>query len=368
MVLFVFFYLGFVLYLFVGWNYLKYQPLKRTATINPLATVVLPIRNESENIKRVLADLQNQENLNFQLLIVDDFSTDNTVSVVKSFLLQSTMQAELIELKDILSENKSLSNNKKSAISEGVKRATGELIICIDGDVQLNTGWFQSMYAYFNTYDVVFFSANVLYTHQNSFLGRFLEVDQINNMAVTIATYQWKNPTMANGANMAFSKSAWNEVNGYQGIMQHASGDDMMLLHRMTKTFPDKIGFNIDEKATTYTSPVSSLNGFIHQRVRWFGKVFNYEGKSSIWFLMLGLLLNGFVVYHLCTFPFHPMKSSLVLLVKMLLDTLFLTPPLYNYKREKYFVFLPIFSLIFSLYIISIALITPFVKYKWKRS
>lgn len=368
MLLFVILYVGFVAYLFIGWNYLKHQPKKRSASIQAAATIILPVRNEGATIKKVLEDLQNQENRNFQLVVVDDFSTDNTMTIVRSFLQQSFLNAELIELNQLLSADKSTTNNKKTAIAEAVKRSTGDFIVCIDGDVQLTTGWFQSMLHYYQFYDVVFFSAQVLYTTQYGFFSRFLEVDQINNMAVTNATYNWKKPTMANGANMAFAKSAWYKVGGFDGIMEQASGDDMMLLHRMTKFFPNQIGLNADEKAIAITDLPAGFSAFVHQRVRWFGKVFYYEQQSAIVFLMAGVLLNMFIAYHCFSFVFHPMASSVVLLIKILLDAMFLVGPLYRYKREKYIVYLPVFSLIFSMYIASIALIAPFVKYKWKSS
>lgn len=366
MFLFVFLYVGFVAYLFVGWSYLKYAPKKRPSPIQASATIILPVRNEAATIKNVLEDLQNQENNNFQLVVVDDYSTDETMSIVRSFLQQSALHIECMELKQCYPYDKSATNNKKAAISEALKRAKGDFIICIDGDIRLTTGWFQSMLHYYQSFDVVFFSAQVLYTAQRGFFKRFLEVDQINNMAVTQSTYNWNNPTMANGANMAFSKNAWNEVNGFEGIMQHPSGDDMMLLHRMANFFPNQIGLNTDENAIVRTDPPDSFSAFVHQRVRWFGKVFYYEKKSAIIFLIAGIILNAFVAYHCCSFAFHPLGSSVVLLLKMLLDTLFLVGPLYRYKREKYLVYLPIFSLIFSMYIVIIALMVPFVKYKWK--
>lgn len=367
MVLFIFLYTSFVLYLFIGWNYKKNELKKRHLPADLLVSVLIPMRNESELIEKVLNCISQQTYQNFELIIIDDFSADDSVQKAKIFLKDSKFLFKIIKLEDMYDATYNTSNNKKRAITAGVNSASGDLIISIDADITMSEHWLASMVAYYNTNEIVFFSAPVLYNKQSSFFGKFLEVDQINNIAVTIASLNWGKPIMANGANMAFSKAAWNAVNGYAGILHVPSGDDMMLLHRMQSKFPNSIGFNNHEEAVVYTIPVKNINEFINQRVRWFGKVFHFEDKTSVVFLGFGLMLNLFIVIQLLKLPFFTFSAIIVLFIKSFADTIFITAPLYYFKRPSYIPLLPLFSILFSIYIVGIAIITPFYKYQWKK-
>src|SRR5699024_8598706 len=85
--------------------------------------------------------------------------------------------------------------------------------------------------------------------------------------------------TMCNGANLAYEKRAFLGVGGYQGIDCIASGDDMLLMYKMYKAFPNGIGFIKHPQAIVRTLPAEGLQDFLQQRIRWASKADKYEDK-----------------------------------------------------------------------------------------
>ncbi|MEO6132037.1 MAG: glycosyltransferase family 2 protein, partial [Saprospiraceae bacterium] len=115
-------------------------------------------------------------------------------------------------------------------------------------------------------------------------------------MLITAAGIKSGLHDMANGANMSFSKNAFNDVNGYEGNHQYASGDDMFLIEKMRAAFPDKIAFVKSGNAIVETPPKQDWNSLIKQRIRWEGK--NKGLKSSV----IRMIWSFIGFYHLMIF------------------------------------------------------------------
>src|SRR5690606_5203635 len=101
-----------------------------------------------------------------------------------------------------------------------------------------------------------------------------------------------------NGANLAYRKDIFMELNGFQGIEELASGDDELFLHKVAAKYPEKIGFCKSREAVVYTEAKDSLSSFISQRKRWASKSTHYKKKAivylgvGVWLFNVFLLLN----------------------------------------------------------------------------
>jgi hypothetical protein len=95
---------------------------------------------------------------------------------------------------------------------------------------------------------------------------------------------------MCNGANLAYPKIIFEAVNGFQGIDNHASGDDMMLMQKIAQIYPDDILYLKNQKATIFTTAKPTLKSFINQRVRWSTKSKGYEEKQ-VTVILIGVWL-----------------------------------------------------------------------------
>ena len=99
---------------------------------------------------------------------------------------------------------------------------------------------------------------------------------------------------LANGANLAFTKSAFDAVRGYEGNDGLPSGDDVFLLHKIKQLRPKNVRYLKHENVWVTTSSKKTLNGFLQQRVRWAGKASAYNDTLSIIVSFLVFFTNLF--------------------------------------------------------------------------
>src|SRR5438552_3703884 len=102
------------------------KPQTPNSKLQTKVTIIIPSRNEEQNISNCLASIARQKYPSdyFEVIVVDDHSTDNTGQIVRS---QNNQKMKLIHLSGS-------SAGKKAAISEGIKNAKGKLIITTDAD------------------------------------------------------------------------------------------------------------------------------------------------------------------------------------------------------------------------------------------
>ncbi len=97
---------------------------------------------------------------------------------------------------------------------------------------------------------------------------------------------------MCNGANIAYTKQAFTSVNGFSGIDHIASGDDMLLMHKINKKFPGNTHYVKSKDAIIYTNTEQTWKAFYNQRIRWASKADKYEDKNIFYVLLLVYLFN----------------------------------------------------------------------------
>lgn len=97
---------------------------------------------------------------------------------------------------------------------------------------------------------------------------------------------------MCNGANLAYERNSFYRVNGFSGIDTIASGDDMLLMHKIANQYPGQIHYLKAEDAIVTTSPMKTWREFLNQRIRWASKAKYYDDKRITAVLILVYLFN----------------------------------------------------------------------------
>jgi cellulose synthase/poly-beta-1,6-N-acetylglucosamine synthase-like glycosyltransferase len=241
-------------------------------------TIIIPARNEAENIVNCLEAVVNQnypENL-MEIIVVDDHSSDNTSKLAASF---AEKNVQVIHLSDYIKPGEKIAAYKKRAIETAISHAKGELIVTTDADCIMGKEWIKTIVACYEQKHPVLIASPVAFYNETSFFKFFQSLDFITMQGVTGATIRYKMGTMCNGANLAYSKKAFEEVGGFLGIDCIASGDDMLLMYKMYKAFPENIRFLKNKEAIVYTLPANSLRDFMQQRIRWSSKAGKYDDK-----------------------------------------------------------------------------------------
>jgi glycosyltransferase involved in cell wall biosynthesis len=230
-------------------------------------------RDEEKNITNCIQSLLKQDYPidKFEILIVDDFSTDNTAELVKKFETSETNLKYLSSTAKRL--EKIIVSYKREAIQTGINASKGKYILLTDADCIVPPSWITTFSEQFIKEDGVFIGGPVVISDEKpSLLTSFQGLDMIGMMVITGAGYQSGNQLLANGANMGFSKQVFNELGAYTQFPKKASGDDMFLLHHFHHHHPKSIRFLKTLSAVVVTQPEYAIKSLLKQRIRWASK------------------------------------------------------------------------------------------------
>lgn len=338
-----------------------------------LVSVIIPARNEAENIGACLNSIVNQTypQLLFEVIVVDDFSTDRTAEIVNSF---AGKNVSLVSLKDFAKEE--LNSYKKKAIEIAISKAKGELVVTTDADCIVQKKWLETIASFYEKHNPVFIAAPVAYFPSPSgeglgvrFLKIFQSLDFMTLQGITGASVYKKFHSMCNGANLAYEKKVFLEVDGFTGIDTFASGDDMLLMHKIFNLYPDKVLFLKSRDAIVQTRPANSLQEFVNQRIRWASKADKYTDKKIIGVLLLVYLFNVWILLLVILSFFYPYIFGWfigVMIAKTIIEIFFLYPVSKFFNKEKLLWWFPLAQPFHILYTIIAGWLGKFGSYKWK--
>ncbi len=329
-------------------------------------SVILPARNEAANLPACLSSIAEQSypaSL-LEVIVLDDHSEDGTFLLAQNFT-QNHPNFKAFRLADFKV------TSKKKAIETGVSLATGELIVCTDADCILPLDWLRLMAAFYEEKQAKFIAAPVNFYEEKNWLERFQSLDFLGMMGVTGAGFQSGSGLLCNGANLAYPKAIFQEVGGFEGIDGLASGDDMLLLHKVAKHYPDKVFFLKIRAATVLTAAQPDLRSFISQRLRWASKSRSYTDRRITlrlavvfllcWAILLNLALAAWVFW-----PFALLALCLFL-IKMVVDFRFLGELCRYFGRQDLMRRYLLSQLQHIAYIIGIGSLANLVRrYDWK--
>jgi cellulose synthase/poly-beta-1,6-N-acetylglucosamine synthase-like glycosyltransferase len=255
---------------------LRITPFLPADGCSAFVSVVIACRDEEKNLPSLLRSLENQDYPRefFEIILVDDNSTDQTAEIARSF-------AGVLPLKILLNNG----SGKKEAIRTGTGQALGELILATDADCTMGPGWISTFASFYGKNKPGMITGAVRLTEMPGFFGRFQELEFLSLQAITAATAASGNATICNGANLAFTKA------GYEANMKNlrfdiATGDDVFLLHSMKKE-GSKIMWLESDKACVTTNASDDPASFLKQRRRWASKATAYTDSFSI---ILGII------------------------------------------------------------------------------
>jgi poly-beta-1,6-N-acetyl-D-glucosamine synthase len=324
-------------------------------------TVIIPARNEEENIGVLLQCLKRQTYPEewFEVIVIDDHSTDGTAAITKKFT-----GVKLLQLNDDVTNS-----YKKKAIETGIHAATGDLIVTTDADCLPPPEWLRTIAAFKEKTNAVFIVAPVVFDCNSSPLQVFQAMDFMVLQGITAASVHKKIHSMCNGANLAYDKKVFYEVNGFEGIDHIASGDDMLLMHKIWKKYPKQVDYLGSKQGIVSTQPMKTWKDFFNQRIRWASKATSYNDKRIFCVLLLVYLFNLSFLYLLVA-GFWNYHYWIYAICYWLLKTLVELPFFYSITRffykqwvVKYFFF---FQPLHIAYTITSGLLGQFGKYEWK--
>ena len=341
-------------------------------------SVLVPARNEEANIAACIDSLSRQSYPKdlYQVIVIDDHSTDRTPEIV-SELHYPGLSVQCLRLAETTSDQPVLAHKKK-AIETGIGSAAGELIVTTDADCLFHPDWLATMAAFYEQKNAKFIAAPVRIGglgdstpgyYPRSLLSIFQTLDFITLQGITGAAVSRKFHSMCNGANLAYARSAFYEVEGFKGIDSLPSGDDMLLMHKIYRKYPEGVFFLKSPKAIVTTQPETRWKGFFNQRVRWASKADRYDDRRIFWVLLLVYIVNAlFAVLPIAAFwnSWWLWLLLIGLVVKTMLEYPFVRTVATFFGQQSLMIYFPILQPLHILYTIVIGWLGKFGSYRWK--
>lgn len=368
-----------LIYYRYGWKSIPefVSDINSTENNSTYISIIVPARNEEKNIVALLNAINQQTYPShlFEVIIVDDHSTDNTANLVSSF---NSTNIRLIYLSDYIN-NESLNAYKKKAIEIGINESRGTLIVTTDADCTMNKNWLKTIADCYERNHPKMIVMPVSIKNNFRFIEMFQSLDFICLQGITGAAVYKKMHGMCNGANLAYTKAVFEEAGGFKGIDDIASGDDLLLMHKIAKLYPNEIIYLKSDDVIVETAPVKTINEFFNQRIRWASKADKYEDKRLFPVLLLVYLLNLSLLLlfiegvfsdfkiHFSSFSFSILQFFVfILFIKIIFEIYFLYPVVVFFKKQKLLLLFPLMQPFHIIYTVVAGWLGKFGNYTWK--
>lgn len=328
-------------------------------------TIVIPVRNEAENIITLLSTIQDQNypKESFEIMVVDDQSNDETCQLVNDFIDQSPLNIQLLK------SNPSKGSPKKQAIGLAIAASSGEVIVTTDGDCHVGPDWLKSINQAFEKDETKLVMGPVAYeVHTLADRLQWVEFSALQAMSGVLLSLGL--PSMGNGANLAYRKSAFIAVKGFEGNLNVASGDDEFLVRKMADKFGVKsLQYLKSTNAVVATQPAQGLQSIINQKIRWSSKWKRQSGAAPWLFPMVILLLNVLPLLGLTAYVYSFIELDILVsgwVLKGLGDMAFAQSSATFFNSEHRWIDLILAEIIYPVYVLFFGIASIFGKYTWK--
>jgi len=326
----------------------------------PFISIVVAARNEEENIEILLNSLSDlkHDSAMFEIILVDDDSSDNTRSIMEKYSSEHNNWYVLYHRKSSGSLK-----GKKGAMALGIENSKGEIILTTDADCFVPENWIKSMIGCFKP-DVGMVLGHSPVRRQKGFFNILQRFDTICESAVAAASCYLNKPTHSNGRNLAFRKKTFLEVGGYNKISQISTGDDFFLSKIISTSTKWKFIYNTDPNSFVTTKPERFGKKYIHQQLRRNSKAFYLT-------LPLFIVASWIFLFHAALVALLFTKTGCCIFFVLLglkfsseFIPVIISANKFNQKDLlKYF---PLLWIIYPVFIITFAVLGSLQFYRWK--
>lgn len=225
-------------------------------------SVIVCAKNEEENVKEYIPILAQQDYPTFELVLIDDASSDETLEVFEAFE-QQYPNIRLVKVKN----NEAFWGNKKYALTLGIKAAKYEHLLFTDADCfPLTKDWITNMAAHFDRDKKIVLGYGGYTKVANSFLNKIIRYETV---LTAIQYFSWAKsgrPYMGVGRNLAYKREVFFNVNGFIDHIQVRSGDDDLFINQAANKENTTIAYT--PESFTYSEPKKTFKEWFNQKRR----------------------------------------------------------------------------------------------------
>lgn len=284
----ILYYLG----IFSRFTFAKIQQL--TPKRIPISVIVCA-KNEADNIKRLIPLLLEQNYPDFEIVLINDASSDETLEIFKEY----DKKYDKIKLVDVVN-NEAFWGNKKYALTLGIKAARYEYLLFTDADCYpASKDWIANMSSHFTPAKTIVLGYGAYEKVKGSFLNKLIRFD---TLLTAVQYFSWAKagkPYTGVGRNMAYKREEFFKTNGFINHMTIRSGEDNLFINEAATSKNTSICLN--SQGFTYSRPKETYTEWINQKRRYASIVACYKAFdkfqirlfyfSQLWFIILAVFL-----------------------------------------------------------------------------
>lgn len=293
----------------------------------PNISVIVCAKNEADNLERFLPSILNQDYPNFELVLINDSSTDATLKIMERFKA-SHNNVKIVNVKNI----EAFWGNKKYALTLGIKAATHNHLLFTDADCQpVSNQWITEMSSCFSADHQIVLGYGAYAKIKNSFLNKLIRFETLMTAVQYFSYCRLGQPYMGVGRNLAYTKDLFFEARGFMDHMHIKSGDDDLFVNQIASA--DNTVICLGKNSFTESTSKNTYSDWTVQKRRHISTASHYKTKhkamltsfyvSQFLFFTLGIallitLFNWEIVAGLIGLRYIALFTTLTLAAKKL--------------------------------------------------
>ncbi|QHI38608.1 Poly-beta-1,6-N-acetyl-D-glucosamine synthase [Kordia antarctica] len=270
-------------------------------------SVLICAKNEAKNLETLLPELLQQSYKNFELVLINDASSDETLEIMKRFQ-KSTNNIKIVDVEN----NEAFWGNKKYALTLGIKAATNDFLVFTDADcVPTSKHWLTEMTQHFSSKKKIVIGYGAYAKKKNSFLNLLIRFETFMAAVQAFSYAKMGIPYTAVGRNLAYHRDEFYRVNGFVNHMKIRSGDDDLFIKDAATSKNTAICFS--KNSFTISEPKTSFSKWFQQKRRHVSTSSHYKFIHK--FLLGTFYLTQFLFWTIAIFLFCTSFWQMALLI-----------------------------------------------------
>ena len=265
---------------FLLFSKFSFSKLQRIASTTIPISVIICAKNEAENISRNLESVLTQNHTNFEVIVVNDASTDDTLAKLNTFK-KNYPNLKVVDIKP----TSTYRGNKKNAATKGIETAVNEYLLFTDADCKpASKNWITEITSQFTEDKTIVLGYGGYQKTNNSLLNKLIRYETLLTAVQYFSYAKSGIPYMGVGRNLAYTKAIFTKTNGFTDHTHIQSGDDDLLINQIATIKNAAICFSTD--SFTISEPERTFSAWFKQKRRHLTTANHYKPIHQV---LLGL-------------------------------------------------------------------------------
>ncbi|MCZ8143663.1 glycosyltransferase [Flavobacterium sp.] len=264
----------FLYYVFIFGKF-AFQKAQQGAPKRIPVSVIVCAKNEAENVLKLVPLLAEQDYPQFEIVLIDDASSDDTLAHFEHF---ETVYPNIKLVK--VENNEAFWGNKKFALTLGIKAAKYEYLLFTDADCYPTSNqWIKEMTGHFTAQKTIVLGYGAYEKVKGSFLNMLIRFETLLTAIQYFAWARLGKPYMGVGRNMAYKREEFFRVRGFMDHMKIRSGDDDLFINQAANGKNTVCSYTAE--SFTYSQPKTKFKDWFQQKRRHVATAQHYKGFDS---------------------------------------------------------------------------------------